>query len=38
VPPLPYLTDVLGKLAAGWKHARLDDLLPHHWQPAAAPP
>jgi transposase len=32
VPPLPYLTDVLGKLAAGWDPDRLDDLLPHCWR------
>lgn len=32
VPPLPYLTDVLGKLARGWKANRLDELLPHRWQ------
>jgi transposase len=31
VPPLPYLTDVLQKLATGWPTARLDDLLPHRW-------
>jgi hypothetical protein len=38
VPPLPYLTDVLHKLAAGWKHARLDELLPDRWQPSTPPP
>jgi len=32
VPPLPYLTDVLQKLADGWKQSRLDELLPHHWK------
>jgi transposase len=32
VPPLPYLTDVLGKLAAGWTMDRLDELLPHRWE------
>jgi transposase len=31
VPPLPYLTDVLRKLADGWKQSRLDELLPHRW-------
>jgi hypothetical protein len=37
VPPLPYLTDVLGKLAAGWPQDRLDELLPHRWRlPEAA--
>jgi transposase len=38
VPPLPYLTDVLRKLAAGWKDDRLDELLPDRWQPSRAPP
>jgi hypothetical protein len=38
VPPLPYLTDVLHKLAAGWKHARLDELLPDRWQSSTVPP
>ena len=32
VPPLPYLTDVLRKLAAGWLQSRLDELLPDRWQ------
>lgn len=32
VPPLPYLTDVLQKLATGWTVTRLDELLPHRWQ------
>lgn len=32
VSPLPYLTDVLGKLANGWDMARLDELLPHRWR------
>ncbi len=37
VPPLPYFTDVLGKLAAGWTQDRLDELLPHRWHlPEAA--
>lgn len=31
VPPLPYLTDVLDKLAAGWTMDRLDELLPPRW-------
>jgi transposase len=31
-PPLPYLTDVLTKLAAGWTTSRLDELLPDRWQ------
>jgi transposase len=39
IPPLPYLTDVLGKLAAGWPTSRLDELLPHRWSmPGAAVP
>jgi transposase len=36
VPPVPYLTDVLGKLAAGWDRKRLDRLLPHRWRPTDA--
>lgn len=32
VPPLLYLTDVLGKLARGWATARLEELLPHRWR------
>lgn len=32
VAPLPYLTDVLQKLAGGWKANRLDELLPDRWQ------
>ena len=38
VPPLPYFTDTLAKLAAGWPQDRLDELLPHRWrlpEPAA---
>ena len=31
VPPLPYVTDVLAKLAGGWPQSRLDELLPEHW-------
>lgn len=38
VPPLPYLTDLLRRLAAGWDEARLDELLPHRWQAGRAPP
>jgi transposase len=38
VPPLPYFTDVLGKLASGWDADRLDELLPQRWRaPEAAP-
>jgi hypothetical protein len=32
VAPLPYLTDVLRKLAHGWDHVRLEELLPDRWQ------
>ena len=32
VPPLPYFTEVLTKLASGWKASRLVDLLPHRWR------
>jgi transposase len=35
VPPLPYVTDILTKLAAGWSMSRLDQLLPHAWRPTA---
>ena len=38
VPPLPYLTDVLRRLAAGWDEDRLDELLPDRWQLDRAPP
>ena len=38
VPPLPYLTDVLQRLADGWDHDRLDELLPDQWQTARPPP
>lgn len=33
-----YLVDVLGKLAAGWPHPRVDELLPENWTPAGAKP
>lgn len=33
VPPLPYFTDVLTKLGAGWPDDRLHELLPHAWKP-----
>jgi transposase len=32
VAPLPYLTDVLKKLATGEYASRLDELLPDRWQ------
>jgi hypothetical protein len=39
VPPLPYLTDVLEKLAGECSPGeRLDELLPDHWQPDPLPP
>ena len=34
VPPLPYITDVLRKLAGGWPQSRIDELLPHRWHAA----
>jgi hypothetical protein len=38
VPPLPYFTDVLAKLASGGDAHRLDELLPHRWRaPEVAP-
>jgi hypothetical protein len=36
VPPLQYFTDVLGKLASGWRANRVDELLPHRWRLAEA--
>jgi hypothetical protein len=38
VPPLPYFTDVLRKLANGWTVNRLDELLPHRWRDADTAP
>jgi transposase len=38
VPPLPYLTDVLRKLAHGWEESRLAELLPGRWQQLHAEP
>jgi len=32
VTPLPWLTDVLSKLAGGWPAERLEELLPDRWQ------
>ena len=32
VPIAPYLTDVLTKLASGWLHSRIDELLPDRWK------
>ncbi len=31
VAPLPYLTDVLRKMAGGWNQSRLEELLPDRW-------
>jgi len=38
VPPLPYFTDMLRKLADGWPQKRIRDLLPNRWKPASATP
>jgi transposase len=38
VAPLPYLSDVLTKLAAGWDPDRLDELLPGRWASGNGPP
>ena len=38
VPPLPYFTHVLTKLASGWPVARLEELLPHRWPAPAGSP
>ena len=32
VPLLPYFTDVLTKLGAGWAPDRMEELLPHAWK------
>lgn len=37
VPPQPYLTDVLAKLAAGWSNDRIDELLPDRWMALHGP-
>ena len=31
VDPVAWLTDVLGKIAAGWPRSRISELLPHRW-------
>jgi transposase len=36
VDPAAYLRDVLRKIADGWPHSKLDELLPHRWAPPAA--
>jgi len=33
VPPVPYFTDTLRKIAAGWPQSRIVELLPDRWQP-----
>ncbi|MFO8173173.1 MAG: transposase [Longimicrobiales bacterium] len=38
VPPLPYLTDVLQRLANGWDPDRLDELPPDRWEPERISP
>jgi transposase len=38
VAPLPYLTDVLRRIAAGWPASCLEELLPDRWQLRYAPP
>ena len=38
VDPLAYLTDILPKLANGWRQDRLHELPPGRWQPGAAAP
>jgi hypothetical protein len=35
--PLAYFTDLLQKLANGWRIPRVDELLPHRWQLATDP-
>jgi transposase len=37
VAPLPYLTDVLTTLAAGWRQDHLEELLPGRWKLKHAP-
>ncbi len=37
LPPLPYLIDVLHRLAVGWPNERLEELLPDRWQRLYAP-
>jgi transposase len=36
IPPLPYFTDVLRKIAGGWPQNRIEELLPPRWQPGPA--
>lgn len=38
VPPLPYISEILTKLASGWSLSRVDELLPHRWQPPVPTP
>jgi transposase len=37
VNPQTYLTDLLTRLVNGWPQARIDELMPWHWNPATAP-
>ena len=32
-----YVTDVLMKIAGGWKNSRIDELLPENWKPTSPP-
>jgi transposase len=34
IPPLAYLTDVMHKLADGWRQSRIAELLPGNWMPS----
>jgi hypothetical protein len=36
IDPWAYFSDVLSKLAAGWKQSRLEELLPSNWSPPGA--
>jgi len=37
VNPQTHLTDLLTRLVNGWPQARIDELMPWHWNPATAP-
>jgi transposase len=37
VNPQTYLTDLLTRLVNGWPQARIDELMPWHWNPPTAP-
>ena len=34
--PYDYIADILRKIARGWPQSRLDELLPHNWDPSKA--